>query len=589
KIISLNVRGLGSQDKVDWVKELGVRENPIVFGLQETKLKEVDEKFVRRLWNGDDLGFAQVDANGSSGGLITMWNASVFTGTHAVGEVDFLAVVGKWNGVEGVVGLLNIYGPRDEYQRGRLWNRLSSILTSVDAVWCLFGDFNEVRCIEDRLNSEFNERSARSYNDIISDDGMKFSKLDRFLVSGGFQDRWPELSVVALDRKLSDHCPIMLRDKVVNFGPKPFRVFNIWFKERDAEDVVVRGWNKPVAVSIPDIIFRDKLKNVKQELKKWSKEKFGRFDREVESFKQEANKWEREAEKARVKWTVEGDENSKYFHSVVTRRNKNNMRGLMVDGRWSEDPKEIKKGVLDYYKTMFTESAYVRPKLVTNGFKRITEEEAHRLEEKFTEGEVWMTVKNCGSSKSPGPDGFNFKFIKRFWDTNDPIGLKDFRPISLIGCFYKIIAKVLAERIKKVIDGVIGSAQNAFIKGRFILDGVLVADEAVDYLRKSRGQGLIFKIDFEKAYDCMNWDYIRDVMMQMGFGLKWCNWVDACLRLASISILVNGSPTEEFRMTRGIRQGDPLSPFLFLIATEGINVASKEAISNGMIRFFFWE
>ncbi|GJX02450.1 putative RNA-directed DNA polymerase, eukaryota, reverse transcriptase zinc-binding domain protein [Tanacetum coccineum] len=180
--------------------------------------------------------------------------------------------------------------------------------------------------------------------------------------------------------------------------------------------------------------------------------------------------------------------------------------------------------------------------------------------------------------------GCNSSFISLIPKTNDPIGLKDFRPISLIGCFYKIIAKVLAERIKKVIDGVIGSALNAFIKGRFILDGVLVANEAVDYLRKSRGQGLIFKIDFEKAYDCVNWDYIRDVMMQIGFGLKWCNWVDACLRSASISILVNGSPTGEFRMTRGIRQGDPLSPFLFLIVAEGINVATKEAISNGVLK-----
>ncbi|PWA49234.1 hypothetical protein CTI12_AA488250 [Artemisia annua] len=101
KIISLNVRGLGTDDKVDWVRELGVTEDPIVFGLQETKLKEVDEKFVRRLWNEDDLGFAQVNTIGSSGGLITMLNASIFTGIHAVGEVDFLAVVGKWNDVEG--------------------------------------------------------------------------------------------------------------------------------------------------------------------------------------------------------------------------------------------------------------------------------------------------------------------------------------------------------------------------------------------------------------------------------------------------------------------------------------------------------
>ena len=82
------------------------------------------------------------------------------------------------------------------------------------------------------------------------------------------------------------------------------------------------------------------------------------------------------------------------------------------------------------------------------------------------------------------------------------------------------------------------------------MDGVLVANEVVGYLRKSQGHGLIFKINFEKAYDYVNWHYIRDVMVLMGFGLKWCNWVDACLRSASISTLVNGSPTEEFRMTR---------------------------------------
>ncbi|GJR50975.1 transposon TX1 uncharacterized [Tanacetum coccineum] len=318
----------------------------------------------------------------------------------------------------------------------------------------------------------------------ISDDGMKFSKLERFLVSEGFCDVWPELSVVALDRKLSDHCLIMLRDKVVNFDPKPFRVFDIWFKERVTLDVVIRGWNKPVAASIHDRIFRDKLKNVRT-LTEHGRDQ--RKEARKEWIRRDKVKGQMLKQKARVKWTVE-------------------------------------------------------------------EAEAGRLEEKFTEGEVWIAVKNCGNSKSPSPDGFNFKFIKRLSDTNDPIRLKDFRPISLIECFYEIVVKVLAERIKKVIDGLIKNAQNVFLKGRFILDGVLVTNE----------------------------DYIRDVMVQMGFGLKWFKWVDACLHSASISILVNGSPTDEFTMTRGIRQGDQLSPFLFLIATEGINVAPKET----MIRFF---
>lgn len=91
-----------------------------------------------------------------------------------------------------------------------------------------------------------------------------------------------------------------------------------------------------------------------------------------------------------------------------------------------------------------------------------------------------------------------------------------------------------------MIGKVIGDVQNAFIKGRFILDGVLVANETLDFVKRTRGKGMILKIDFEKAYDSINRDYIREVMIQMGFGTKWCKWVNECLQTASISVLVNG-------------------------------------------------
>ncbi|GJZ12510.1 RNA-directed DNA polymerase, eukaryota [Tanacetum coccineum] len=233
---------IGTDDKVEWVKKIGDGEKPCVVGLQETKLKEVDEIFVKRMWYDNNFGFAQVNSDGRSGGIITIWDSNIFIGTHAAGEEGFLAVVGKWKGVEG---LLNVYGPRDEYKRLELWNRLSNVLGTRDVVWCIFGDFNEVRCPEERMNSQYNDRSARKFNEFIrecelidvpmggrrfmriSDDGLKFSKLDRFLVSGGFRDLWTDLSVVALDRKLSDHCLILLRDKVVDFGPKQFRAFDV--------------------------------------------------------------------------------------------------------------------------------------------------------------------------------------------------------------------------------------------------------------------------------------------------------------------------------------------------------------------------
>ncbi|GJV76117.1 reverse transcriptase domain, reverse transcriptase zinc-binding domain protein [Tanacetum coccineum] len=158
------------------------------------------------------------------------------------------------------------------------------------------------------------------------------------------------------------------------------------------------------------------------------------------------------------------------------------------------------------------------------------------------------------------------------------------REVSLIGCYYKIIAKILAERVKKVVGNVVGEVQNAFIKGRFILDGVLIANETVDHLKKNRSKGLIFKVDFEKAYDSLNWRFLIDIMKKMRFGDRWCKWVDSCLRSSTMSILVNGSPTNEFCLERGVRQGDPLSHFLFILAAEGLNAIVSEAVEKGVFK-----
>ncbi|GJY39956.1 reverse transcriptase domain, reverse transcriptase zinc-binding domain protein [Tanacetum coccineum] len=163
------------------------------------------------------------------------------------------------------------------------------------------------------------------------------------------------------------------------------------------------------------------------------------------------------------------------------------------------------------------------------------------------------------------------------------MGLGDFRPISLIGSYYKIIPKLLAERVKKINGDVIGEPHNAFIKGRYILDGVLITNETMEYLKKKKRKGLIFKVDFEKAHDSIDWGYLLQIMKQMGFGDRWCNWVESCLNSSSISILVNGSPTKEFFMERVVRQGDPLSPFLFIIAAEGLNALLKEVMDNDIL------
>ncbi|GKG04587.1 reverse transcriptase domain, reverse transcriptase zinc-binding domain protein, partial [Tanacetum coccineum] len=122
--------------------------------------------------------------------------------------------------------------------------------------------------------------------------------------------------------------------------------------------------------------------------------------------------------------------------------------------------------------------------------------------------------------------GCNSSFVTIISKVTDPIGLGDFRPISLIGCYYKIIANMLAESDKKVVGNVVGDVQNGLIKGRYILDGVLIGNETMEFLKKTKEKGLIFKVDFEKAYDSINWRYLLNIMKKMGFGVKWCKLVE---------------------------------------------------------------
>nr|GEU68052.1 RNA-directed DNA polymerase, eukaryota, reverse transcriptase zinc-binding domain protein [Tanacetum cinerariifolium] len=210
----------------------------------------------------------------------------------------------------------------------------------------------------------------------------------------------------------------------------------------------------------------------------------------------------------------------------------------------------------------------------------------------FYEMEIRNGIWDCGSDKASGPDEFSFAFYKKFWDSlkYDIMGFVQefFKSSSLPhGCnasFIALIPKVLANRLAQVIDSVICQEQTAFVKNRQILDGPLMVSEAIQWCKRKHSKLLVFKIDFENAFDSISWDFLFQVMRFMGFNDTWINWISGCLNNATSSILINGSPTREFNIQRGLRQGDPLSPFLFIIAMEGLQVAIEDAIVAGLYR-----
>jgi hypothetical protein len=149
-----------------------------------------------------------------------------------------------------------------------------------------------------------------------------------------------------------------------------------------------------------------------------------------------------------------------------------------------------------------------------------------------------------------------------------------------------MVAKVLAAHLERVMGDLIPKTQSAFLKGRQLEDGVVVINEVMDFAKKSRKECLILKVDFEKAYDSVDWGFLDYMLQRFGFDTKWREWMRACVCSGRMSVLVNGSPTGEICIRRGLKQGDPLAPFLFFIVEEGLGGLMRKAVERGRFKPF---
>ncbi|KAJ9693798.1 hypothetical protein PVL29_009659 [Vitis rotundifolia] len=316
-------------------------------------------------------------------------------------------------------------------------------------------------------------------------------------------------------------------------------------------------------------------------------------------------------------WLREGDRNTGFFHRMASAHRRNNTMGrIKVNGEWLIEEQEVREGVVNSFQQVLSEDMVWQADIGSIQVDCISQQEAESLEVPFSEGEIHSALMEMNGDKAPGPDGFTVAFwqyvweltkeeimemFKEFYDHNASVrslnntflvlipkksgaeDLGDFRPISLLGGLYKLLAKVLANRLKKVIGKVVSGAQNAFVMGRQILDASLIANEVIDSWQKRKEKGIICKLDIEKAYDSINWKFLMKVLQKMGFGTKWVGWMWNCVSSAKFSILVNGVPAGFFPSTRGLRQGDPLSPYLFVMGMEILDVLIRRAVEGGYL------
>jgi hypothetical protein len=161
---------------------------------------------------------------------------------------------------------------------------------------------------------------------------------------------------------------------------------------------------------------------------------------------------------------------------------------------------------------------------------------------------------------------------------------RDFRPISLVHSFAKLITKILANRLAPRLDAMVATNQSAFIRGRFIHDNFMLVQQTVKTLHRQKVPSLFLKLDITKAFDSVSWVFLMEVMRHLGFGAAWCNLVANLLSTSSTRILLNGELGELIQHQRGLRQGDPLSPMLFILAMDVLNSLFVKAQEEGLLQ-----
>ena len=324
--------------------------------------------------------------------------------------------------------------------------------------------------------------------------------------------------------------------------------------------------------------------------------------------------------RSRIRWYNEGEKNSKYFFELKKRHfNSKTIRNLKIDDNTTlNTDEEILKEAKRFYQALYTsnnsfcQNVSGEDLFFQQGNQCIISDDERRLcEGLLTARECLESLKNMKSNKTPGTDGIPVEFYKVFWNDIKPFFLasinashakgllsisqrrglltlipkkdkalcyiKNWRPISLLNCDYKIAAKSIANRIKRTLPSVINSDQTGFQKSRFIGENILLLNSILSYTDIEKIPGLLLFIDFEKAFDTLEWSFIEKTLKYYNFGDSLILWIKLFYTDISSSIQNNGWSSDFFTLSRGVRQGCPLSPYLFILCAEILGAAVRRA------------